>query len=165
MSTDAGILLVRVCAGRRGQPPRLPGETATLERERLRQRSSRYSGRRRHSSCFCLHLSGEGSCRTYLLIDENQASFSGFVIAPSRPIRDVCIPCRGERSRRANFQKSGLSACGTAEVFPGYHRRFSAQTSSSRSSRARRNVTVADQGIVKVPSSSTVTLICSPLPL
>jgi hypothetical protein len=68
-------------------------------------------------------------------------------------------------SRRANFQKSGLSVRGTAEVFPGYHWRFSAQTSSSRSSRARRNVTVADQGTVKAPSSSTVTWICSPLPL
>jgi hypothetical protein len=68
-------------------------------------------------------------------------------------------------SRRANFQKSGLSARGTAEVFPGYHWRFSAQTSSSRSLRARRKVTVADQGTVKAPSSSTVTWICSPLPL
>jgi hypothetical protein len=68
-------------------------------------------------------------------------------------------------SRRANFQKSGLSARGTAGVFPGYHWRFSAQTSSSRSLRARRNVTVADQGTVKAPSSSTVTWICSPLPL
>ncbi len=41
------------------------------------------------------------------------------------------------RNRHANFQKSGLSARGTAEVSPGYHWRFSAQTSSSRSSRAR----------------------------
>ena len=45
--------------------------------------------------------------------------------------------------RHAKFQKSGLSAWGTAEFFPGYHWMFWAQTCSSRSSKARRNVTVA----------------------
>jgi hypothetical protein len=59
--------------------------------------------------------------------------------------------------KEAPAQKSGLSAIGTADCAPGYHWVFSAQTSSSRSSRARRNVKVADHGIVKAPSSSTVT--------
>jgi hypothetical protein len=79
-------------------------------------------------------------------------------------VRSAPIPSR-LRNRDPNLQKSGLSARGTAESFPGYHWRFSAQTSSNRSSRARRNVTVADQGIVNAPSSSTVTWICSPWPL
>jgi hypothetical protein len=62
-------------------------------------------------------------------------------------------------------QKSGLSAVGTSEYVPGYHSRFSAQTSSTHSSKARRNVTVADQGIVNAAASSTVSWTCSPLPL
>jgi hypothetical protein len=62
-------------------------------------------------------------------------------------------------------QKSGLSAAGIAEYVPGNHSVFSAQTSSRHSSKARRNVKVADQGIVKAPLSSTVRWICSPLPL
>jgi hypothetical protein len=53
-------------------------------------------------------------------------------------------------------QKSGLSATGIAEYVPGNHSVFSAQTSSRHSSKARRNVKVADQGIVKAPLSSTV---------
>ena len=61
-----------------------------------------------------------------------------------------------------SLQKSGLSAVGTSEYVPGYHSGFSAQTSSGHSSKARRNVTVADQGIVKTPASSTVSWICSP---
>jgi hypothetical protein len=63
------------------------------------------------------------------------------------------------------LQKSGLSAVGTSEYVPGCHWGFSAQTSSIHSSKARRNVTVADQGIVKTPSSSTLTWIWTPLPL
>jgi hypothetical protein len=68
-------------------------------------------------------------------------------------------------ARLSPAQKSGLSAVGTSEYVPGCHWGFSAQTSSSHSSKARRNVTVADQGAVKAPSSSTVSWICSPLPL
>jgi hypothetical protein len=48
---------------------------------------------------------------------------------------------RGERN-----QKSGLLAVGTFVT-------------------ARRNVTVADHGVVNAPSSSMVTSICRPLPL
>jgi hypothetical protein len=66
---------------------------------------------------------------------------------------------------RAPAQKSGFSAVGTAEYVPGCHWGFSAQTSSNHSSKARRNVTVADQGVVKAPLSSTVSSICSPLSL
>jgi len=66
-----------------------------------------------------------------------------------------------------NLQKSGFCAIGTSEYAPGYHWRFSGQTSSSHWSeaKARRNVSVADQGEVKAPSSSTVSWICSPFPL
>ena len=56
--------------------------------------------------------------------------------------------CESKGRCPAGFQKSGLSACGTAEFFPGYHRVLSAQTSSCGSSMARRSVTVADHGMV-----------------
>jgi hypothetical protein len=75
------------------------------------------------------------------------------------------LPGAETASPAGRFQKSGLSACGTAEVFPGYHSALSAQTSSTGSTTARRSVTVADHGVVKAPASSTVTWICSPSPL
>ena len=59
-------------------------------------------------------------------------------------------------NHHAGLQKSGLSARGTADSLPGNHTRLSAQTSSRCSSRAHRNVTVAVQGILKAPVSSTV---------
>ena len=76
-------------------------------------------------------------------------------------------PYIGLRKKSNAFpdQKSGLPAVGTAEFVAGYHWMLSAQASSSRSSKARRSVTVADQGIVKAPTPSTVTWICSPMPL
>jgi hypothetical protein len=63
-------------------------------------------------------------------------------------------------------QKSRFSARGTRLIHaPPDPRIFSAHTRSCDSSKPRRNVTVADQGIVKAPSSTTVSWICSPLPL
>jgi hypothetical protein len=83
--------------------------------------------------------------------------------ARSRPRQPPPVSSRAQALTVA--QKSGFCAVGTSEYAPGYHSGFSAQTSSGHSSKARRNVTVADQGIVKTPASSTVSWICSPLPL
>ncbi len=66
---------------------------------------------------------------------------------------------------QADFQKSGRAATGTSESCPGYHCWLSAQTDSSCSLTGRRKVTVAVQGTVKAPLSSTVTSSCSPFPL
>ncbi len=75
-------------------------------------------------------------------------------------------PSGSTRSRDdRSAQKSGLSAVGTAEYTPGYHWVLSAQTSSIRSSVARRSVMAAVHGVVNTPSSSIVTWICSPSPL
>jgi len=74
--------------------------------------------------------------------------------ARSRPRQPPPVSSRAQALTVA--QKSGFCAVGTSEYAPGYHSGFSAQTSSGHSSKARRNVTVADQGIVKTPASSTV---------
>src|SRR5215467_10819204 len=71
-------------------------------------------------------------------------------------------------SRHANFQKSGLSAVGTAGFLPE-DLRFSAQTYSNAPPRPSRRggrpyVMVADHGVVKTPSSSTVNWSCRCLP-
>ena len=61
-------------------------------------------------------------------------------------------------------QKSGLSAFGIVASVPGNHWVFSAQTNSSHSTNGRPYVMVADQGVVKTPSSSTVNWSCKYLP-
>lgn len=64
-------------------------------------------------------------------------------------------------------QKSGLSAVGTAAALPAIANScvLSAHTTSRHSSIPRRYVMVADHGIVKTPSSSTVNWSCRCLPL
>ena len=102
---------------------------------------------------------------------QHSASEMGVMIAPivekEPDAADAPDPQPAIANRCTNLQKSGFCAIGTSEYAPGYHWRFSGQTSSSHSSeaKARRNVSVADQGEVKAPSSSTVSWICSPFPL
>src|SRR6516165_11687150 len=67
-------------------------------------------------------------------------------------------------SENALSQKSGLSAVGIAASCPGNHWVSSAQTCSAHSTNGRPYVMVADQGIVKAPSSSTVNWSCKYFP-
>src|SRR5262249_14796235 len=66
----------------------------------------------------------------------------------------------GNSALTSRPQTSGLSAVGTAASSPGNHWVFSAQTNSTHSTSGRPYVMVADQGIVKAPSSSTVNWSC-----
>jgi hypothetical protein len=72
----------------------------------------------------------------------------------------AATPCHSAAARSSAAQKSGLSAIGTVAFCPGYHWMFSAQACSSHSQEPtlRQYVIVADHGVVKTPSSSTVKL-------
>ena len=78
-------------------------------------------------------------------------------------VRSAPIPSLSRN--RPTFRNLACPHAGPQSPFQDTIGGFQRRQVLTRSSRARRNVTVADHGIAKAPSSSTVTWICSPLSL